>query len=136
MLNKKQKAALRELTQFRHKLHSREVNFRDGRQFIQTTRLLGIGQPSEINSKLKGAGLSPIAVLDELIPKDADTFVLGDTSSRFDSDLHLEQFLEDMNTIIENYLSGIDKQHGTKYTPSKFARMLWDARDSYIDKKR
>ena len=123
-LTQEQHAALADLANLRHILHSsHETLFNDEADNAQTWQAY-----DEINNTLTACGLD---IIDLPASEDLTTNINYDIDNE---GLNLEEwtnkyypvFVEEMDTInksIESYLEAIDKEHGTKYAPTGKTRL-------------
>lgn len=131
-LTEAQHEALSNLCTARHELHSDLDSVITSEENTKKQELI------EVNIQLKESGLTPMS----FIPTDESDFIdidsIGEliTLEDVDSDdedykeWHDENYeringeLEGLNTKIENYLSALDKAHGTNYAPTGKQRIF------------
>lgn len=138
-LTEEQHDALAEVCRIRHYLHSYNVEkLYTGEYMDEFFGYIENDNQQTINDILEAAGLEVIDELNnidiESIETEADwDYVLDDEDKEAydnDSDNYRDHCIEiyadiknQINNAIETYLLGIDKEHGTQYCPTGFARL-------------
>ena len=137
-LTEEQHDALATLCTFRHKFHLMNVSYLINSEATDDGLLKMIddeyGEP-EINVALEKAGLEPIPFPSSIdLPTDFDWFECMTEEEKAEykdfndfcnncADKWFE-YKEKVNTLIEQYLKKIDREHGTEYCPTGVGRFI------------
>lgn len=130
-LTEQQHDALAWLCSIRHTIHTNQKSmFISNSVDFDLWKYIDGVDDNTIKEKLESVGLPNNLSWDALfVPSDYDYNMRFNEDKSWYNDydaayeIHID-FLEKVNTDIENYLRNIDKEHGTNYAPSGHTRLL------------